>query len=460
MSISDVLVYEQWTSQITLTLLKARFRNLGCTHVLVKILGPNNNSKQQVWLANSLNDLTSLPFDSPKPRKGTSKKSESRSAIFHCALKFSWLGPEGVFPAPQAKLVYYPQYPEVRFSGFLQGCVNSPSHLFQIEERGQEPGRVLFLGINESERQIFGFAAGHNNPVVRELSGLAVEKRGVLKYWILQDKTADDPKEALLLELCEVANTGWVKGQHLSKEGLVLYNASNGGGYTLEALLGITSNSRSAPDKHGHEIKQFNVGTFARPRAKEITLMDSIPDGGEFVRLGPSEFIRRYGVRKPSARRFNFTGRHRIGSPPPRTGASLLVSGFDGTEMNAFGSIAVVAKDETVLMEWSFEKLLRHWRRKHSQVVYVPSETRKASTTEGSSREYRYSPDVFLGTGTDFTRFLGAILSGEVKYDPGMHTPDSSSDGELKVRSLFRVNSKNLSSLYDSFEETRACGPI
>jgi hypothetical protein len=206
-------------------------------------------------------------------------------------------------------------------------------------------------------------------------------------------------------------------------------------------------------------VKQFGVRWLVRPRSNDVSLFDTVPAGGEYRRLGVADFIRKYGHHNPELRRFDFAGRHRVGHPPPRTGAQLQVEGYDGEHMDAEGSLAIVASGGEILMQWSFAKLMDHWGRKHAFAVYIPSENRDVMTHAGTVREYRYGQVVQLGAGTDFALFLDAVRSGTIKFDPGMHAPAITGEQNTKVRSLFRISSRDLSSLYESFGSVDACVP-
>lgn len=327
----------------------------------------------------------------------------------------------------------------------------------RIEARGKEPGRLLLLGVNPDSGQVHGLAVGGDTALARAVLEMRLEQRGVLHLWRLSGPVAGNPRNQLLAELCAIALKSWVAGQRLTRRGLVPYRAPNGGGYTIEALLGVVSNADAVPDCHGYEIKQFNVGNLDRPRSKDVSLFDTVPDGGEFRRLGVGDFIRAHGHHNTKLNRFDFAGRHRIGFPPPRTGARLELTGYDGTNLRSDGAVALVGSSGTTLMEWSFAKLVDHWGRKHALAAYVPSESRDVVTSEGTSREYRYGQTVQLGTGTDFTLFLDALRQGAIKFDPGMHAPESPKQGRNKVRSLFRIGSSELSILYEQFQSVDTC---
>ena len=98
------------------------FKNKDVTRIYYKLLSPNDNSKNQPYLAGHLTDLGFIPTGEISESKSTSNKTSNpkRQIKYTVDLDYSWLSPEGeVYPAPNAKLIYYPQYPEVRLSGFV-----------------------------------------------------------------------------------------------------------------------------------------------------------------------------------------------------------------------------------------------------------------------------------------------------------------------------------------------------
>ena len=52
-------------------------------------------------------------------------------------VRFFWLDEEVLHPAPNAQLILYPKYPEVRMSGFLMGCSKAPSELMRQRLEGE-----------------------------------------------------------------------------------------------------------------------------------------------------------------------------------------------------------------------------------------------------------------------------------------------------------------------------------
>ena len=89
------------------------------------------------------------------------------------------------------------------------------------------------------------------------------------------------------------------------------YSARNGGGYTLEAELGILPNGYAEPDFMGWEVKQYGVRDFERYTAKSpVTLMTPEPTGGVYRDGGLEVFLRRFGYpdKAGNAGRINFGG--------------------------------------------------------------------------------------------------------------------------------------------------------
>ena len=54
----------------------------------------------------------------------------------------------------------------------------------------------------------------------------------------------------------DIHELGWIESKRLNSDGKAIsYRAPNGGGYTLEAELGIVPNGVSEPDYLGWEVK-------------------------------------------------------------------------------------------------------------------------------------------------------------------------------------------------------------
>ena len=442
-----------WSERVSFENLRQVFQDNGCSRVHVKVLAANDNTKNQIFVGNDLSELASIPTGEIELVQGTSLKKVTSGSIIRASVDLQWILEVGTQRAVDAKLIFYPQYPEVRFSGFLRGTSSAPSELLDPTKRGREPGRLLLLGVNEKLRSVFAvILSSEATATVAVRSSLSGLSEGIFSIWNLDSSGGEMSHSVLLKELRRIHEMGWINGQRLSKDGLIPYRAQNGGGYTLEAELGIYPNGYSAPDFLGWEVKQHAVGTFSRPRAGSITLFTPEPDSGVYIKDGLEVFLREWGKPRAGSSRLDFAWKHSFGVRSAKSGLEMRVDGFrqgDKT-FDASGGIELIAKDMRVAASWSFEKLLQHWKRKHSNAVYVPSITRYVSHKSGTIRQYMYGSNVHLGVDTTFVKFLDSLLSRDLFYDPGVHmTPGA----ETKKRNQFRINSRNLSSLYENFSE-------
>ena len=456
---TDERDYENWLAALTLDRVRSTLVALRCETVLIKPLKRNNNSKNQIYLAPSINHLVGLPLGEPIPNPRTSQKQGGiAGSLFSIPLRFSWLSPSGVVRAPHAKLCDYTQYPEVRFSGFLKGCADPPSYLMATEKRGTEEGRVLLIGVSRSTNESYGLVVPATVPLNRAIEDVPAEQQGVLKVWTLAAETQTNSRELLLQRLCEISRRHWIEGKRLTRNGLISYLARNGGGYTLEAELGIVSNANAGPDFYGWEVKQHCVGSLLRPKSGTVTLFDVAPDGGSYTELGATEFAKRHGRPRSSGDRFDFTGKHKASTRASSTGLHLEVRGLDDFGIDPMGGVELVDDAGLRAMSWTFSKLLGHWNRKHAQAVFIGSENRDLVENGSRTREYRYGSTVELGTGTDFSRFLSGIANGTIAFDPGLNAKlASTGDWKSHARFPFRISSRNLKSLYTNFEKTETC---
>ena len=220
---------------------------------------------------------------------------------------------------------------------------------------------------------------------------------------------------------------------------LIPYVATNGGGYTLEALLGITPNGKSEPDYMVWEIKGHS--------SNRVTLMTPEPNGGFYGDHGAKEFVERYGHEVDNGGMY-FTGGHKFGVPCEKTGMTLQVSGFDPTNLKLFdvdGVVRLIDSAGNEAASWAFAQLLTHWNRKHTFAAYV------RYTPQKSPIAYRYETPVLMGEHTDFSKYLNALCSGAIVFDPGSKVTDARTAwSKVKARSQFRINTKDLGLLYQT----------
>jgi hypothetical protein len=425
---------------MNLSALKLLFADNGCQKIYVKKLAPNDNSKNQVYLARGsweflnilrVSSVESVPI------------GDFKRARFKAKLNFSWIGEDSkLYPAPNAQLILYPDYPEIRFSGFLTKCENPPSEL--MTQRLAD--RLLFLAV-AGNGTILGFVTAPDSEIAIEYNKAQI----AIEYGLF--KVIDLPlfansKMKLLGELLRIHQLGWIKSKSLTKSGIVPCEASQCGGYTLEAELGIIRNGIAEPDYLGWEIKNFSVTNFNRINSKVITLMTPEPTGGYYKREGILAFIKKYGYPDVSGieDRMNFGGIHKTKVVHHKTNLELQLIGFDteiGKIKSADGRIALIDKEGNEAASWNFSSLLEHWNKKHNQACYVPS---LLATKE--VRQYKYGSKVILGSGTDFQFFLGQMATGNIYLDPASKVENISSKPKTKQRSQFRIKSQHLASLY------------
>lgn len=430
---------------MTLAQLRALFAKSGCVRLYAKPLAENDNSKNQVYFGPDFQALNLFP------NRGIISDSSRRNPIFKAALDFAWLRSDGLpADAPGAQLILYPQYPEVRFSGFLKGCAAPPSDLMA----GRLQGRILFLGVSR-RRSLLGFVVSGSSEIARDFASLRhFTQAGVFAQLPLSTSLEEsDSRSALLSQLRRIHQLRWIDSKQLGSNGVVKpCTAPQCGGFTLEAELGIPKNSDTGPDFLGWEVKQHAVPDFARIEAGTITLMTPEPTGGFYKEAGVEAFVRRYGYPDKLGRadRLNFGGIHRFGLKHLSTGLKLLLDGYDATEsriLNADGCLALVSDNGAVAASWAFSSLLDHWSRKHAKAAYVPSQCRKDPRWQ-----YCYGSKVRLAEGTDPLHLLKAFASGAAYYDPGIKLERASGRPTTKRRSQFRIASKSLSILYSKME--------
>lgn len=424
--------------------LKRIFKDNGCQKVYAKVLSPNDNSKNQVYLAGSFDILNIFPISEITSDSSGDWKRDR----FKATLNFFWIGEEdNIYLAPKTKLVLYPKYPEVRFSGFLAGCKSAPSSLMT----SRDADRILFLAPNK-QGQVIGYVTPHNSNLANEFFSMKSEPNlGI--FHIINIESEEDNKEILIKELKRIHKLDWIPSKRLNSNGIsIACNASNCGGYTLEAELGITPNGFSEPDYLGWEIKQFGVKKLENINASVITLMTPEPNGGIYKEEGVEAFLRGYGYKDMRGRedRINFGGVHKVGLKHKKTDLTLHLVGFDsesGKIRNSDGKIVLVDENDIETASWSFTALLKHWNKKHNQACYVPS----LSSVE-HQRQYKYGNNILLGIGTDFQLFLKEMYNGNIYYDPATKMESASTNPEIKRRNQFRVKSQFLGNLYKEKE--------
>ena len=449
-----------WLSGIDLATVFRLLKDNGATELLYKVLPRNANSKNQVYLAPDLSQLGKIPSGEVTLHESTSRKGGGTEAVFRSALDFYWIRSDGhACPAPDAKLIFYPQYPEVRFSGFLRGCGDAPSSLYDKGKRGEEPDRILVLGVG-SGKKVLGITLPPESPAAREIrTHHPRDAYGVFFILPIPGLAEGDGFLELMRELCSIHRRDWVPSRRLDKNGvLVPCNAPNCNGNTLESLLGIRSNGYSQPDFRGWEIKARTVPNSTKPGASVVTLFTPEPTAGVYVRDGLLAFMHRYGYADTRGRpdRLTFGGLYRAnGVAHARTNLRMVVDGFSASERkySPAGAIRLLDREGREALSWSFAKLVNHWKTKHAHAAFVPAQQRLTP-----ARQYRFGRSILLGEGAEFGLFLAAVEAGKVYYDPGIKVERASEKNPVtKRRSQFRVKSTDIPELYASSRVIDVC---
>jgi hypothetical protein len=431
----------------SLAQLTAIMRSRGAHRLYAKTLAPNDNSKNQVYLGGGFSALNIIPHGPIYTDSG--ERSGSVRDRAKAKVDFFWVDQHGAYRAPDANLILYPEYPEVRMSGFLRGCREAPSSVMTARDFG----RVLILGISDNGR-VLGYAAAADTPIAKEILAGRWETLGVFAELPFAAEHAN-PRTLLLQALRDVYQRSWIPSQKLSSAGVKkLYSAGNGGGYTLEAELGIKPNGYSEPDFMGWEVKQYGVRDFKRFAPKSaVTLLTPEPTGGLYRDEGVAAFLKQYGYCDRNGRddRVNFGGTYLCGAEPHSlTNLTLRLSGYDASSemiLDINGAIQLIDCNAQVAASWDFKSVMDHWNRKHAQAAYVPSLFREPPPN------YRFGPRVLICEDTDFLKFLKAMSEGIVFYDPAVKMEKASSPAPvIKRRSQFRIRHAQLPVMYSRHE--------
>lgn len=434
------------TEFLSLESLLRFYADRGIEKVYVKKLAANDNSKNQVYFGPGFNVLNLFPIKDIVP------DSDKNDPIFKAALPLLWIGDDKTLvSAPAAQIILYPQYPEIRFSGFLKGAAKPQMEKTRTLMTSRVVGRVLFMGVDEKAGQVIGSVFDPQSSVSQQFAkmGAVLTKATDIFYELITSKVTTlqlDSRLKLLQELCRIHRLGWIDSKRLDKSGAqIACTTSQCGGYTLEAEFGITPNARSEPDYLGWELKQY--------AGNVLTLMTPNPSGGFYKDHGAEQFVRTYGYAAKSGQsdRINFGGTHYCEKKHLSTGLTLKLSGYDNTKkaiVDAAGGIELVTASGVVAASWAFAGILSHWARKHQKAAYIPSQHRI-----DPSNQYQYKKNVLLCVGTDPLLVIEAISQQKIYYDPGIKLEKASTQkSTLKTRSQFRVAFKNLGGLYHTVQ--------
>lgn len=370
--------------------------------------------------------------------------------IFKASFNLVWMNEEGqTATAPNAQFILYPKYPEVRLSGFLKGSEKkiAPSHLMRPptpHERAEriDTNRYLILGVREND--VLAYVSSWLDQTSVEAgeiidSGKARKATSVFYEYPLDGV---DSRSKLISKLQEIHRSGLIRSCRLnSNSEIIEYKARNGAGYTLEAQFGISPNGNSEPDFMDWELKVHSSGP--------VTLMT--PEPNEGIYLDDLEhFLRTYGTRI-EAERMDFASRHNVGEENAKTLLTLRLEGYDPKTQkiaNPDGGLILRDGASIFVAGWSFSKLIDHWKKKHTNTCFVSYKREDQDVPY-----YLYGPEVSLATGTDLGKFLSALYTSTIYYDPGINMKHDGIKWKPKKRNQFRVAWKNIPELYANYEE-------
>ena len=434
---------------MSLDVLRRLFESHGCDRIFIKALAPNDNSKNQIYLASHPDQLRAIPKDDWELHELQSKKVNAvKEKILRAKVPFNWLQPDGsCAPAPGSNLIFYPQYPEVRFSGFLAGSAINASTWMQPQKQGRSYGRYLIWGVS-ARRESLGFLAVHGGQISNALTSRSNEPGfraigdAAKELTVLGSDPSVNARDKIIQNIKQIYSDNPHAGSKLKGGSISSYTKPNAGGFTLEALFGVEPNGDAAPDYMGWELKGHS--------GYVITLLTPEPDGGFYKQNGVGSFTQQYGYPDKSGivGRLNFGGVHKVGFESPKTHLELKL--FDSEfSQEGFptidGYLGLIDQDNNVAASWSYTKLLNHWQTKHANTVFVGFK-RSADT-------FSFTHKISMGEGTSFSNLLRGLSDGAVYYDPGIKLEQDGVKIKTKARSQFRVNKKNLAPLFDKFTQ-------
>ncbi len=126
----------------------------------------------------------------------------------------------------------------------------------------------------------------------------------------------------------------------------------------------------------------------------------------------------------------------------------MQLTGYDpvsGKLLDVRGAVRLVDSAGYEAASWGFAELLTHWNCKHAFAAYVRYTPQKLPIA------YRYDTPVLMGEHTDFGKFLHALYTGAIVFDPGSKVTNAhTAQSKVKARSQFRINTNNLGLLYQT----------
>ena len=393
--------------------------SFGAKDFYIKELAANDNSKNQIYVGGNISSANMFYFDpDSKPTfEGTGRKQRSKIKI-----PFHWLDDtfKQIHQARQTKLILYPQYPEVRLSGFLQGCKNSPTILSSRQE-----GRVLFLGITGEET--IAYVVPKEHPAAAEISvnPLKIElSSGTISPFKKINHVISDNIENKLKEIIESGPHDSVRLSEedgCTKEIPFSINHNNAAGYTLEAKLGILPNGKKEPDYDNHELKTLSLNT------SKLTIMTPEPDSGLYVDSF-DDFMMKYGYEVDGEYKLN--GVHRVDQINDKTKLTLKLDKPNAYQLEGRfdfeGRIYLEDTENKIVAQWELKQIVIHFIKKHSSTVIVRNKKNK------QTGKIEFLPNVRFLSKPSVIQLLLALEKGWIVWDPGLKLS--------KKRNQFRIS--------------------
>lgn len=422
-----------------------QLKRLGAKRIFIKPLANNDNSKQQIYLGSDFDVIKAIPSGEIRA-DGIS----SKGMIFKAPLNFYWVSLGGqIERAPNTQIIFYPKYPETRLSGFLRGTAAgstvTPSKLMRAptkaerEKRGTKK-RYLVLGFNNDSVWAYctDWEGQLNAEITDRLKSLTLATSVFYEY----KQSSKTSEQRLLEKLLRLYLHGPISSCRLNKYNeLIPYKAQNGAGYTLEAQFGITPNGSTDPDFMDWELKAHGRNA--------VTLMTPEPTKGLYID-DLFNFLKAHGTNLKE-NRMDFASRHTVGETNIKSGLTMHLEGYDpktGDIIDPSGGLALRDHQNVLAAYWGFDKLVDHWKKKHSNTCFVTYQR-----IQGMPPSFHYGPHIILGKGASLDLFLRALYQSVIFYDPGVNMKLDNGKWRPKKRNQFRVRWTDIDKLYQQIKK-------
>lgn len=418
--------------QVELIKVIRAMRDAGAERVLLKQLAPNDNSKNQVYIGGSEVALRELRVDLGEAVLGTKS--------FQIAQRTAWIDDMGrVVPAPGTKVIFYPQYPELRMSGFASGVPGGFSGRDLLVRRDR--GRSMLVGLTPT-----GWLLWVGKPDPGELAGLTLSEVRGTPFFAVAERSSATPTEIweeLLGRVALLAAGPVLPSVRLDRDGVTTPTTPtnpHAGGWAIEAALRVPVNASPGPDYAGLvELKGFS--------GSRISLMTPEPTGGVYAQPGGKrQFLERWGLPSCDGAKVRFNGQHRLNEPKTSNPLTLRAVGWSDATPGRYdldAQLRLIDESGSTAASWWLKDMHAKWLEKHDQALYIQYKR------EGAG--FRVTGRVYRCTETDFRLFMLGLRAGSVIFDPG-HSMELPS-GKVSPRSQWRTSRNLLLGLYGQVEE-------